>query len=52
MKQTTIAEINDGNVVCPKCKLLLCKIYYGGYAHNIELWCRRCKMRVFVEVNK
>ena len=52
MKQIIKANIKDGNATCPKCKSLLCKVYYGGYAHGVELWCRRCKIEVLIEVNK
>lgn len=44
--------VRDGRAVCPKCKALLCKLYYGAEAYGVELWCGHCKAAVMLEVNK
>lgn len=44
------AKISEGRIVCPVCKSLLGKAYYGGMAYGIELWCKNCKKPVTVEL--
>lgn len=46
--RATRAKIRDGQVRCPRCDSLLCKIYYGGYAMGVETKCR-CGLLVTIE---
>ena len=43
------AKIIDGQIRCPRCGKMLCRIYYGGYGMGIELKCDRCKLPVVIE---
>ena len=44
------AKVSEGRIICPVCKSLLGKAYYGGLAYGIELWCKNCKKPVTVEL--
>lgn len=46
------ALVENGMIRCPKCGGLLGKVYYGGAARNIELYCgkKHCHFPVLVEV--
>lgn len=46
------AEFHKGEFRCPKCKSLLLKARYGAKAKDLEVWCRRCKVSVLVEIEE
>lgn len=48
------ALVENGMIRCPKCGSLLGKVYYGGAARNIELFCgkKHCHFPVMVEVEE
>ena len=46
------AEVERGQVRCPRCGRLLAKTCPGARAYGLELWCsgKGCKMPVLVEL--
>ena len=46
------ALVEDGLLLCPKCRRLLGKAYLGATAQQIELWCKskECHFPVMVKI--
>lgn len=42
--------IIDGWYCCPKCKMKLFKLQNGFIAKNIEVFCRKCRIKIDVNI--
>jgi uncharacterized protein YbaR (Trm112 family) len=50
MKRPLKAKVLEGRICCPVCKTMLGKVYYGGHAIGVELWCKTCHKPIIIEI--
>ncbi len=53
-KCDTMLLVRDGYLICPRCRVnkKVCKITPDTTAHNMPVFCRKCKLEIKIDIDK